>query len=329
MTLQDKFGRPVHYLRLSVTDRCNFRCHYCMPSEGMHFLPKNELLSFEEIIRLARLFTDLGVNKIRITGGEPFVRKDLLHLLEKLAENDKIQQLSITTNGVLTAPYLPALKSLGITHINLSLDSINEKNFNKITRGKDFKKVMDVFHQMLSMNFKVKINVVVMEGVNDHEISQLTTLASKYPVSVRFIEEMPFNGGLNTSTSLKWNYQKIINKLKESLPGLRKIESPHNSTSENYTFDGAMGNIGIIAAYSRTFCGNCDRVRITSTGQMRTCLFGHDVLDIKSLLRSGTDDHTLKTLIVQYAGNKAKDGFEAEKLRENHAPGESMSLIGG
>ena len=329
MTITDKFGRAIRYLRLSVTDRCNFRCHYCMPAEGMNFLPKSELLSFEEIIRLTKIFTGLGIEKIRITGGEPFVRKDMMLLLEQLSENKNIRQLNITTNGVLTAPYLPKLKALGISHINLSLDSIDERTFNRITRGNDFGKAMATLHQLLDMDFKVKINAVIMDGVNDHEIPQLATLAIKYPVSVRFIEEMPFNGNKNNNTQLKWDYRRIYKTLKDTLPSLKEVETPENSTAVNYTFDGARGTLGIIAAYSRTFCGACDRIRVTSTGRLRTCLFGHDVLDIKKLLRSETDDETIKSLIAAQTANKAKDGFDAEKLRKNHPLGESMSLIGG
>lgn len=330
MQLTDKFNRPIKYLRLSVTDRCNLRCFYCMPAEGMRFLSKVQLLSYEEMIRLSNLFGDMGVDKVRITGGEPFVRKDLIGLLEKISINKKISKLSITTNGILTRTFLPRLKSLGIDQINLSLDSINEANFNRISRRNEFSNVMKTFHQLLDDGFKVKINAVIMEGINDHEIIDLAKLAVKHPVSVRFIEEMPFNGTENKLSPIKWDHIKILKELKSAFPDVHKIPVPSNSTSENFTFAGAKGDVGIIAAYSRTFCGSCDRIRITSTGEMRTCLYGHNVLDLKKLFREGHSDDSIKAKIFDAVQLRAKDGFEAEKLRDKNNPiGESMSLIGG
>jgi len=330
MQLTDNFGRPIKYLRLSVTDRCNLRCFYCMPEEGIKYLPKEQLLSYEELLRIADVFADMGVDKIRITGGEPFVRKDLIDFLEKLTMDKRLNKISITTNGILTKQFLPQLKSLGINQVNLSLDTIHEANFKKITRRDDFNKVMDTFHQMLSDGFKVKINAVVMEGINDHEIINLANMALKYPVSVRFIEEMPFNGSKKNHASIKWDYRKILEKLKSNFPDIQKLPSASNSTSENYTFENAIGNVGIIAAFSRTFCGSCDRVRITSTGEMRTCLYGHNVLNLKKLLRQGHNDESIKSEILRVVQKRAKDGFEAEKLRDKSYPiGESMSIIGG
>ncbi|MCG8307900.1 MAG: GTP 3',8-cyclase MoaA [Cytophagales bacterium] len=330
MQLKDNFNRSIKYLRLSVTDRCNLRCFYCMPEEGIRFLPKDQLLSYEELIRISKLLVDMGVDKIRITGGEPFVRKDLVYFLESLATNERLRKLSITTNGILTKPFLPRLKELGIDQINLSLDTVSEKNFKKITRRDDFKKVMDTFYQLLADEFKVKINAVIMEGINDHEILDLAGLAAKYPVSVRFIEEMPFNGSDSHRASLKWGHTAILNHLQSKYGKLRKLSSQANSTSENYSFDGALGSLGIIAAFSRTFCGTCDRIRITSTGEMRTCLYGHNVLNIKQILREGHSDASVQKRISDVVQKRAGDGFEAEKLRGKLNPiGESMSVIGG
>ena len=330
MQLKDNFDRPIKYLRLSVTDRCNLRCFYCMPEEGIHFLPKEQLLSYEEMIRLTDLFTDMGVDKIRITGGEPFVRKDLIGFLERISNNKNLKKLSITTNGILTKSFLPRLKTLGIDQINLSLDSVDEENFSKISRRYEFGKVMDTFHQMLNDGFKVKINAVIMGGINDHEIIDLAKLALTYPVSVRFIEEMPFNGSTKNQSSIKWNHIRILNELKTKFPDIHKLPTPANSTSENFTFNGALGDVGIIAAFTRTFCGSCDRIRITSTGEMRTCLYGHNVLDLKKLLREGHSDASIKSQIINVVQKRTKDGFEAEKLRGQNDPiGESMSIIGG
>ncbi len=330
MQLIDNYNRPVKYLRLSVTDRCNLRCFYCMPEDGIRFLPKDQLLSYEELTRLAQLFVDMGVNKIRITGGEPFVRKDLIDFLEKISLNDRLVKISITTNGILTKPFLPHLKALGVNQINLSLDTLDKKNFNKITRRDDFDKVLETFHAMLADGFEVKINAVIMEGINDHEIIDLASLAKKYPVSVRFIEEMPFNGSGTNRTSIKWNYKRIFRDLKTAFPDIQSLPSALNSTSQNFSFAGAPGSVGIIAAFTRTFCGTCDRIRITSTGEMRTCLYGHNVLDLKKILREGHSDKSIKTKITDAVQKRARDGFEAEKLRSINDPiGESMSIIGG
>ncbi len=330
MQLKDNFGRPINYLRLAVTDRCNLRCFYCMPEEGIHFLPKEQLLTYEEMIRLADIFSSMGVDKIRITGGEPFVRKNLIDFLDTLAKNKQINKLSITTNGILTRPYLSHLKSIGIENINLSLDSLNHDNFKKITRRDEFTNVIGTFHQMISDGFKVKINAVIMDGINDHEIIDLAKLAIEYPVSVRFIEEMPFNGSAVKQTSIRWNHIRILEKLKSAFPDIAKLPTSANSTSENYIFDQAKGNVGIIAAFSRTFCGSCDRIRVTSTGEMRTCLYGHNVLDIKKMMRNEVSDESIKASIIEVVQKRAKDGFEAEKKRGINNPiGESMSVIGG
>ena len=330
MQLRDKFDRPIKYLRLSVTDRCNLRCFYCMPEEGIRFLPKEQLLSYEELTRIANLFIELGVDKIRITGGEPFVRKDLVDLLQNLSDNEGLSKLSITTNGILTKPFLPFLKKMGIDNINLSLDTINEANFKKITRRDDFDKVIGTFHQMIDDGFKVKINAVVMDGINSHEIIELSRLAMDYPVAVRFIEEMPFNGSSGTHKGIKWDHGRILETLKAEYSDLHELPTPANSTSTNYSFGQAKGEIGIIAAFSRTFCGSCDRVRLTSTGELRTCLYGHNVLNLKEVLREGHSDESIKQRIIEVVQKRAKDGFEAENMRGEQNPiGESMSLIGG
>jgi len=330
MQLRDNFDRPIKYLRLSVTDRCNLRCFYCMPEEGIRFLPKDQLLSYEELTRISNLFIDMGVDKIRITGGEPFVRKDLIDFLQKLSRNESLSKLSITTNGILTKPFLPILKEIGIDQINLSLDTLNEANFKKITRRDDFHQVMDTFYQMVDDGFRIKINAVIMEGINSHEIIDLARLAIDYPVSVRFIEEMPFNGSSDNHTTIKWDHVKILETLKTEYSDLAKLPAPANSTSVNYTFAEAKGDVGIIAAFSRTFCGSCDRIRVTSTGDMRTCLYGHNVLDLKKILREGHSDESIKQRIIDAVQKRAKDGFEAEKLRGKQNPiGESMSVIGG
>jgi cyclic pyranopterin phosphate synthase len=301
-----------------------------MPAEGINYLPKDQLLSYEELLRITDIFSSMGVDKVRLTGGEPFARKDLIHFIFKLSQNADLEKISITTNGILTRPYLPQLKQYGIRDVNLSLDSLNRENFRKITRRDEFEKVWETLQVMLEQDFNVKINAVIMDGINDHEIIDLANLAVKYPVSVRFIEEMPFNGGRVNYNPIKWNYKAIYSQLKQEFTDITSIPAPANSTAQIYSFNKARGNVGIIAAHSRTFCGTCDRIRITSTGEMRTCLYGHDVLNLKHLLREGRSDSYIKEQIAQAVQKRARDGFEAEKLRGKKNPvRESMSMIEG
>jgi len=192
--IYDNHGRPINYLRLAVTDRCNLRCFYCMPEEGIHYLPKKALLSFEEIERLIRVLALVGISKIRLTGGEPFVRTDLMDLIRNMSEIAGVKEIHLTTNGVLTAPHIPELKKLGIASVNLSLDTFDRERFKLITRRDEVEKVMETYHLLLEHAIPVKINAVVMDGKNIGDIIPLIELGKDNPVSVRFIEEMPFNG---------------------------------------------------------------------------------------------------------------------------------------
>ena len=326
----DNHGRPISYLRLAVTDRCNLRCFYCMPAEGINYLPRKELLSYEEMLKLVNLLTELGVEKVRITGGEPFVRKDLMKFLKNLTEVKDLKEVSITTNGILTSQYIAELKALGISSINLSLDTLDKDKFYRITRRNEFDKVKATFHAILDHEIPLKINTVVMEAQNEEDILPLVELTKQYPVSVRFIEEMPFNGEGAKYPQLKWTYQKIVDHIGEAYPNMQKTEDQLHSTSYNYAIPGHLGNFGVIAAFSRTFCGSCNRIRVTAQGTLKTCLYDHGVLDIKQLLRSGKDDSYIKEALIKAFGNRAKDGFEAEANRSSNIPiSESMSTIGG
>lgn len=328
--LFDNHNRPINYLRLAVTDRCNLRCFYCMPEEGIHYLPKKELLTYEEIIRLVRLLAEQGVSKIRLTGGEPFVRHDLMNLIRNITALPGIKELHLTTNGILTAPHIPELKKQGLASVNLSLDTLDEERFKMITRRDEVKRVQETYDLLLKHDIPVKINAVVMEGKNTEDILPLIALTKTQPVSVRFIEEMPFNGEGSHYTALTWTYKKIIDHIRIHFPALEKITDPENSTAYHYRIPGYKGSIGIIAAFSRTFCGTCNRIRITAQGELKTCLYDDGVLNIKHLLRSGiTDAELMKELLTVFAQRK-KDGFEAEQSRKNHQPvHESMSTIGG
>jgi molybdenum cofactor biosynthesis protein A len=325
--LVDKHGRAINYLRLAVTDRCNLRCFYCMPHDGIDFLPKTHLLSFEEMLRLISLLADMGVSKVRITGGEPFVRKELMDFLWKISDIKGIQKINLTTNGVLTAPYIPELKKLGISSINLSLDSLDRKRFFEMTRRDELPNVLKTFDAILENDIPLKINSVMMAGKNEEDIFSLIELTRNNPIGVRFIEEMPFNGEGNKPEYFM-SYTKIIETIKTKHPSLRKTLDEANSTSYNYKIDDYKGEVGVIAAFSRTFCGTCNRLRITPTGDFKTCLYDDGVLNLRDLLRAGLSNDEIKESLQNAIFNKAKDGFEAEALRKNQVS-ESMTTIGG
>jgi molybdenum cofactor biosynthesis protein A len=330
VNLVDNHGRPLNYLRLAVTDRCNLRCFYCMPEEGIQYLPKKALLTYEEIERLITIVASMGISKIRLTGGEPFVRNDLMSLIRRIVEIPGIRDLHLTTNGVLTGHHIPELKKLGIASVNLSLDTLNKERFEAITRRNTFSEVINTFHSLLEHEIPVKINAVVMDGKNIDDIIPLIELTKGHDVSVRFIEEMPFNGEGNHYPILKWTYGKILEYITTYYPGLIKIQDPANSTSYNYQIPGYKGSIGIIAAFTRSFCGTCNRIRVTAQGGLKTCLYDDGVLNIKDLMRIGASDDNIKYELLKVFKARPKDGFEAEAKRINHLPAhESMSTIGG
>lgn len=327
--LVDNFGRRITYVRLSVTDRCNLRCAYCMP-EKMRFLPKDELLTFPEMERLMRLLASMGVRKVRITGGEPFVRPGLIDFLRRLREIPGIERIHITTNGVLTGPLVPDLKALGIAGVNLSLDTLNRERFRQITRRDEFAAVMDCFHKCLEYQIPMRINCVLMEGQNEADLIPLAELTRDHPVAVRFIEEMPFNGTKKGQPKLYWNYQRILEKLRSAYPCIYKIADEPASTSINYGIPGHQGTVGIIAGFSRTFCGTCNRIRITAKGTLQTCLYGKGVLSVRDLLRYEPRDEAIKGALIYWINRRFKDGWEAQKYSRTESDiNESMSLIGG
>ena len=323
--LIDNHGRKINYLRLAVTDRCNLRCFYCMPEHGIDWLSRTDLMSYEEMLRITSLLVHNGITKIRITGGEPFVRKDIMAFIAALSDLSHLQELTLTTNGVLTAPYIPELKKYGISSVNLSLDTINRERFFTITRRDELPAVMNTLQELLSQGIAVKLNAVVMNGKNTQDILPLVQLTKDMPVSVRFIEEMPFNGSGNAATSLTWDYIKILDTITQAYPHLSKLPDPPYSTSYNYHIPGHKGNIGIIAAYTRSFCGTCNRIRITPQGMLKTCLYDGGVLNIRDLVRQGNTDEQIMTSITNAIHHRAKDGHEAEK----NSVHESMAAIGG
>jgi molybdenum cofactor biosynthesis protein A len=328
--IYDNHGRIINYVRLAVTDRCNLRCFYCMPEEGITYAPKKDLLSYEEMVRLMKILAELGIEKVRITGGEPFLRRDIMDFLHVLSKMEGIRKINITTNGTLTAPLVPELKKMGIQSINLSLDTLDRQRFFDITRRDDFPKVMDTFETLLRHDMEVKLNVVVMNGKNTSDLADMVRLTKEKKVSVRFIEEMPFNGEGAHEEVLVWNHIEILNHLRSHFPDLQKIPDPPFSTAYNYQVPGYKGTVGIIAAYSRTFCGTCNRLRITPQGALHTCLYDGGVFNVRNFMRADASDEQLKEIFIQAINNRAKNGFEAEKKRM-FAPiiSESMATIGG
>ncbi|GAB4028336.1 GTP 3',8-cyclase MoaA [Spirosoma gilvum] len=325
--IYDNHNRPITYLRLAVTDRCNLRCFYCMPEEGIKYLPKHQVLTYEEMERVVRILARLGVQKVRITGGEPFVRAGLMPFLHQLAAIDGLTDLSLTTNGVLTAPHVADLAALGIRSVNLSLDTLDRERFRKITRRDELPAVLKTLDALLEAGIQTKINAVVMEGQNIEDLVPLTELTRQLPVDVRFIEEMPFNGEGSHYPVLHWTHQRIVSEIRSHFPDIQKLPDPPFSTSANYQIPGHQGTIGVIAAFSRTFCGTCNRIRLTAQGTLKTCLYDNGVLDIRALLRNGASDEELTAAFLQAFAHRPRNGFEAENQRATVT--ESMATIGG
>ncbi|MEO8765786.1 MAG: GTP 3',8-cyclase MoaA [Ginsengibacter sp.] len=328
--ITDNHGRTVNYLRLAVTDRCNLRCFYCMPEEGLDWTASKELMTYEEMLHICSVLIGMGIEKIRITGGEPFVRKDIMGFLTELSNLPGLRQLTITTNGVLTAPHIPELKKIGVGLVNLSIDTLDRNRFFSITRRDELPQVLKTLDALLAHNIETKLNAVVMDGKNTGDIIPLVQLTRDVPLSVRFIEEMPFNGDIDHHRGLMWDHLRIFNFIKETYPGIRKIPDPPFSTSNNYHIPGHKGTVGIIAAYTRSFCGTCNRIRITPVGALKTCLYDDGVTNIKNLMRKGIQGEALKNVLLSAFGHRAKDGWEAEQLRREKNPvHESMATIGG
>lgn len=323
--LQDKFGREINYLRLSVTDRCNLRCTYCMPERGLKFAPKQTLLSYEELLELADLLGEVGIKKIRITGGEPFVRADLIEFLRQLSEKSYLDQISITSNLTLIRPHLDELLGLGIKDVNVSLDCLDREKFKEITRRDEFEEVEQTLYQMIERGFNIKINCVVMAGVNDDQVLPLLNLAKEQPLSVRFLEEMPFNGS-GEELDRTMNYQAILDQISKEYAFTKMLDEP-TSTSQNFSIDGFKGSFGVIPSFSRTFCGDCNRLRLSATGEVRTCLYGPNQLNLRDLLRDGASSLEIQNALKEAVHNKPKDGFTAAE--ENEKTYLSMTKLGG
>ncbi len=328
--LIDKHNRVVDYIRIAVTDKCNLRCFYCMPNEGIDFVKQNQLMSYEELLRVASILSKQGVSKVRITGGEPFLRKDIMYFIKSLSEIKGIDKIAITTNGTHTLKYLDELINYGIKSFNLSIDSIDKQRFFDITRRDLFDTVWNCFEEMSKRDISLKLNAVVIKNRNIEDLIPMVDLTKDKNVSVRFIEEMPFNGTGANYEGLEWNYKKILQHIESHFGKATKLEDEKNSTSLNYKIRGHAGSFGIIPAYSRTFCGTCNRIRLTPMGIIKTCLYDEGIFNVRDLMRAGANDTQLLEAIQSAIGQKYKDGFVAESKRKNLPNiSESMTTIGG
>ena len=323
--LVDNHSRQITYLRLSITDRCNLRCRYCRPEEGVPFIPHGEILSFEELERLTAIFCALGVDKVRVTGGEPFARKGCLPFLQKLKAMPGLRALHITTNGVETGQYLDALAVLGISGINLSLDTLDQQRFLKITRRDNLEDVLRTLHSIIERRIPLKLNSVVLADTSDEEILSLAALARQHPITLRFIEKMPFSG---ITRPVKLVNGHLLQRLQRLFPTMEECSQNSPSTARIFSLPEYRGAIGIIQGYSRFFCSTCNKVRITPTGMLKTCLYDNGVLDLKKMLRAGADNGQIEAAILNCTQKRCINGHEAELLaKRGKEP--SMASIGG
>lgn len=299
MALIDGFRRKIDYLRLSVTDRCNFRCIYCMPSDGVEFVPRAELLSFDEIERIVRVLVDLGIEKIRITGGEPTVRKDVTELVRRIGRLP-LRSFAMTTNGYLLSDLVEEFHRSGLHRVNISLDTLNREKFIQMARFDGFDQVWQAIWKSLAVGLDpVKINMVVMRGINDNEIFDFVELARNEPFHIRFIEYMPSSGDygnpFDAAHIIKTDELKQIVGSKYPLQPV--VESVKTGPAKVFQIPGFRGKIGFIDPYSDHFCSSCNRIRLTSLGKLKWCLFSNDGLDVKQFIRSGKSDKELSDWI--------------------------------
>lgn len=325
--MKDSFGRNIDYLRISVTDRCNLRCVYCMPEEGVEPISHCDILSYEEIMRLVGISASLGIKHIRLTGGEPLVRKGIESLIADIKKVPGIETVSITTNGILIPEKFEMLKAAGIDAVNISLDTLNAEQFKKITRRDGFEKVIEAIKLCEASGIKTKVNCVAMKGVNDTELASIAGLAEDLNIAVRFIEYMPVG---------KNDFEKCVKK-EDVLKSLASVYGPlyklsekyGNGPAEYYKPEGFVGIIGVISAMTCSFCENCNRVRLTAEGFLKLCLQYDKGVSLRDLMRSGATDEEIKKAIENAVAEKPKqhifnDYFGVDDIEER-----PMNKIGG
>lgn len=325
--LTDSFGRQHSYLRISLTEKCNLRCQYCMPEEGVPLTPKGDLLTTDEILTLARLFVKEGVDKIRLTGGEPLIRPDVVDIVAQLHQLDGLKTIGVTTNGINLARLLPRLQKAGLTAINISLDTLVPAKFEFIVRRKGFHKVMEGIHKAIELGYTpVKVNCVVMRGLNEDELLDFVALTEGLPLDVRFIEYMPFDGN-------KWNFKKMVSykemldTLQQRWPEMEKLPEEESSTAKAFKIPGFQGQVSFITSMSEHFCGTCNRLRITADGNLKVCLFGNSEVSLRDHLRAGASEEELLSIIGAAVGRKKRQ--HAGMFSISQMKNRPMILIGG
>ena len=324
--IKDQYGRTFDYVRIAVNERCNLRCVYCMPEEGVDFLPQNDLLTTDEIMRLISVLTENGVKKIRFTGGEPLLHKEIVSLVG-FAANVGVKSIHLTTNGLLLEKVAKPLLDAGLTGINISLDTLDHQKFVEITRREGVEKVIDGLNLALSMEFRsVKMNVVFMRDFNHMEIGDFVELTREKPLTVRFIELMPFDAHQIWKTGKFFGAELIEKEIRQLYPNVR---TDNGSATEHRIFKvpGYVGKVGIIPAFTRSLCGKCNRIRVTADGKIRNCLYSDDEFDLKGLIRNGATDMEIGKEIRHAMWMKPKDGWVAQRQGDHGR--ESMTQIGG
>ena len=323
----DKHDRIFNYLRLAVNEYCNLRCIYCMPKEGLPFRNKNELLSTQEIKKLIEVSEQLGVSKIRFTGGEPLLRKDISKLVEYAVNLNGVKSVHLTTNGILLNKYLKDFELAGLSGINISLDTLRSDRFIKITRRDNLKEVLENIQLAIKSNIpSIKINVVAMRNFNDDELMDFVNLTIENDITVRFIELMPFDSHQIWKTGKFYKAKDILKDIQEKSNEIKLIDG---SSTEYYALQihGAKGKVAVIPSYTRSLCGMCNRIRITADGKLLNCLYSEDGFNLKKIVQNGGSDEEIKSIILKSFINKYKDGWLAQNSNENQR--ESMSQIGG
>ncbi|WP_428087024.1 GTP 3',8-cyclase MoaA [Candidatus Thioglobus sp.] len=328
--LIDPFNRSITYLRVSVTDHCNYRCHYCRDEDHITGTTQNEILSYEEIAKIVRLFSQLGVTKVRLTGGEPLLRKNILNLVTMLGEIPAINDIPISTNAHLLAPMASQLKAAGINRANISIDSLKPDRFKQITRGGDLDKVIQGIDAAIASGMHpLKLNMVVMRGVNDDEIEAMVDFAIGRKIDIRFIETMPIGAAGIDALDHHYSEADILNRMHAHLPERLIVTNPTQTSgpAKSYLINGSKTSVGIISAVSNNFCSSCNRVRLTAKGRLILCLGQENSISLRDLLRSGKHDDEIKSVIINAINNKPeKHEFDSAI---NNIDSAQMVEIGG
>ncbi|TWT64852.1 GTP 3',8-cyclase MoaA [Allorhodopirellula solitaria] len=325
--LVDRFGRVHRSLRVSVTDRCNLRCTYCMPEHTPQYQPRSEILTFEEIVRFVQIAVSLGVADVRLTGGEPLVRAQLHRLIESLCRIEGLDKVSVTTNGVLLEDQLDDLLAAGLRHVNVSLDALDEETFRAATRRSGLQRVLSGIDAAVQAGMNVKVNSIAMRGLTEHQIVAFGKFTRRTGIPVRFIEFMPLDSDGNWDTSAVFSGDEIIAMFERLVGPLEPVQQRGSAPAADYRFTDGQGTVGVIASVTKPFCNTCDRFRLTADGQLRNCLFGEDSGDVRELLRSDASDERI-IAAMQESVKLKKRGHGTDDLSFLR-PSRPMHAIGG